>query len=122
MKTQKIICTSVEKGRRHDYYQFKKSKIKFDKGIECIADSAYVGIKKVHANSKIPKKNSKKNGLTKIEKKSNQEIHRLRVKVEHVIRRIKIFKIMSYKYRNRRKRYLLRLNLIAAFVNFNLSA
>ena len=34
--------------------------------------------------------------------------------VEHIIREIKIFKILSYPYRNRRKRFALRVNLIAA--------
>ncbi len=40
--------------------------------------------------------------------------------VEHIIREIKIFKILSYPYRNRRKRFGLRVNLIAAIYNFEL--
>jgi hypothetical protein len=33
---------------------------------------------------------------------------------------LKIFKIVAYPYRNRRKRFALRLNLIAAITNLNL--
>jgi hypothetical protein len=40
--------------------------------------------------------------------------------VEHVIREIKIFKIVASTYRNRRKRFGLRINLIAAIYNFEL--
>ena len=37
--------------------------------------------------------------------------------VEHVIRSLKIFRILAERYRNRRKRFGLRFNLIAALYN-----
>ena len=80
-------------------------------------DTGYQGIAKLHANSDIPKKRSKKNPLTKEDKKMNRKISRERVTVEHVIREIKIFKIVAERYRNRRKRFGLRVNIIAAFYN-----
>jgi len=40
-----------------------------------------------------------------------------RMKVEHKIREIKIFKIMSYVYRNFQKKYNMRFNIIASIVN-----
>ena len=46
---------------------------------------------------------------------------RLRVRVEHVIRRFKIFHIFARRYRNRRKRVGLRLNLIAGLLNYELA-
>ncbi|MBK6610740.1 MAG: transposase [Sphingobacteriales bacterium] len=75
---------------------------------------------KRHKNTEIPKKRSKKNPLTKEDKKENRKISASRVLVENVIRCLKIFRILSEKYRNRRKRYGLRLNLIAALYNFQL--
>ena len=39
---------------------------------------------------------------------------------EHVIGKIKRFKILSCRYRNRRKRFGLRVNLISAIYNFEL--
>ena len=68
-------------------------------------DTGYQGITKLHANSDIPKKRSKKNQLTKEDKKMNRKISGERVTVEHVIREIKIFKIIAERYRNRRKRF-----------------
>jgi len=41
--------------------------------------------------------------------------------VEHVIRRLKIFRIFSGRYRNRRKRFGWRLNLIAGLLNYELA-
>lgn len=68
----------------------------------------------------MPKKKSKKNPLTKEDKKNNQLISSERVSVENIIREVKIFRIVAEKYRNRRKRFGLRVNLIAAFYNRNI--
>jgi hypothetical protein len=38
----------------------------------------------------------------------------------HVNRRLKILRILAERYRNRRKRFALRFNLIAAIVNIEL--
>jgi hypothetical protein len=48
----------------------------------------------------------------------NRALARLRVRIEHVIRRFKIFRLFSSRYRNRRKRFGLRLHLIAGLLNF----
>lgn len=89
-------------------------------GIKLLADSGYQGLKKLHANSALPKRNSKKHPLTKQERKQNHQISSERVLVENVIRKIKIFRIMAEKYRNRRKRFGLRLNLITGILNYEL--
>jgi gamma-glutamylcysteine synthetase len=41
--------------------------------------------------------------------------------VENIIREIKIFKITSERYRNRRKRFGKRVNLISGIYNFELN-
>jgi hypothetical protein len=84
-------------------------------------DTAYIGIQKIHANSILPKKRTKKNPLTAEEKALNREISSERVLGEHAIGFIKRFKILSERYRNRRKRFGLRFNLIAGICNFDLS-
>lgn len=69
----------------------------------------------------MPKKKSKKRPLTNEDKKQNRILSSLRVLNEHVIGKIKRFKIVSDRYRNRRKRFGLRFNLIAGIYNFELS-
>ena len=52
--------------------------------------------------------------------KKNREISSERVANENVIGSLKRFKIVSDRYRNRRKRFGLRFNLIAGIYNFEL--
>ncbi|KJW06458.1 DDE superendonuclease family protein [Orientia tsutsugamushi str. UT144] len=70
-----------------------------------IADTGYQGIQKIHNNSELPKKKSKKNPLTKNDKKNNRILAGERVINENVIGMLKRFKIIANKYRNRRKRF-----------------
>ena len=119
-KTRKIICTAFEKGRRHDFKLFKQSKTHLHPGIKCIVDTGYQGIAKIHANVEIPKKRTKKNPLTKEDIQQNREISSKRVVVENIIREVKIFRIIAEKYRNRRRKFGLRFNIIAALYNLNL--
>jgi hypothetical protein len=88
--------------------------------VQVITDTGYQGIQKLHSKSELPKKKTKKNPLTKEDKQKNQELARARVANENVIGMIKRFKIISDKYRNRRKRFGLRFNLISAIYNMEL--
>jgi hypothetical protein len=112
------MCTSFGNGRKHDFRLFKESKIRIHPETKTVEDSGYQGIQKIHANSEIPKKKTRKNPLTKEDKKKNRELSRIRVFAENVIALIKRFKIVADKYRNRRKRFGLRFNLIAAICNW----
>lgn len=119
-KTQAVICTDFSNGKRHDFRLFKESKTRINPMIKVITDTGYQGIKKLHNNSEMPKKKSKKNPLTKDDKRNNQELARERVTNENVIGMLKRFKIIADKYRNRRKRFGLRFNLIAGIYNWEL--
>ncbi|MBL3285192.1 IS5 family transposase domain protein [Rickettsiales endosymbiont of Paramecium tredecaurelia] len=77
-------------------------------------------IQKLHTKSELPKKKTRNNPLTKEAKKKNHEIASQRVANENVIGMIKRFKIISDKYRSRRKRFGLRFNLIYAIYNMEL--
>jgi hypothetical protein len=74
-------------------------------GITIQADTGYQGIKKYHNNSLLPTKRSKNHPLTKTEKQNNREISSQRVYNENIICFIKRFRIVSDRYRNRRKRF-----------------
>ena len=65
----------------------------------------------------MQKKKSNKKALTKEDKKNNRQLSRERVLNENVTGVIKRFKITSDRYRNRRKRFALRFNLIAGIYN-----
>ncbi len=99
---------------------FKQSKILLSPTIECLVDKGYQGIQNLHSNSQVPKKKPRKGELTDLDKKRNRELARKRVVGEHINRRLKIFKILADRYRNRRKRFGLRFNLIAGLYNYEL--
>ena len=107
--------------RTHDFQVFKESKMVLDERIECLADRDYQGLAEYHANSRTPVKKSKHHPLTPEQKATNRELARRRILAEYVIRKLKIFRILSEKYRNRRKRFKVRFNLIAAIYNMELN-
>lgn len=86
-----------------------------------VADTGYVGIAKRHANARLPKKRSKKHPLTPEDKRSNRSVSRTRILNEQVIGSLKRFKIIADRYRNRRRRFGLRFNLIAGIHNYELT-
>jgi hypothetical protein len=116
-----VICTAVDTGRIHDFKLLKRSRLPFVSSQLCLADRGYQGFAKFHGGACTPTKKRRKQPLPPEEKQQNQALARLRVRVEHVIRRFKIFRIFSGRYRNRRKRFGLRLNLIAGLLNYELA-
>ena len=120
-KTQEIISTAFGTGSKHDFHLFKESRSVFAAPIRSLADAGYLGISQFHKNSQIPAKKSKLHPLTKEQKMANHNLSKERIFVENVIRRLKIFRILSERYRNRRKRFALRFNLIAAIYNLELT-
>ena len=114
----KIVCTAYGKGKQHDFSLFKASGVHFHTQTQGFADKGYQGLQKLHLNSQIPIKKPKGGSLSKEDKRFNRQLARQRIAIEHVNRRLKIFKILSLPYRNRRRRFGLRCNLIAAIYNF----
>ena len=115
-----MICTSFANGKKHDFRLFKESKTRILPGIKVLADTGYQGIQKVHKNSVLPKKRKRNCQLTREERLENQAIARDRVPNENVIGLLKRFKIISDRYRNRRKRFGLRFNLISGICNMEI--
>lgn len=105
----------------HDFNLFKKSRTLIHPDIRAITDSGYQGINKLHNKSKLPQKKSKNKPLSKDNKRDNRELSRERVGNENVIGMLKRFKVISEKYRNRRKGFGLRFNLIAGICNLELA-
>jgi len=88
--------------------------------ITVCGDSAYQGIAQLHENSETPGKKPKGGVLGDEEKARNRRISRERIPVENIIAKIKVFKILANRYRNRRKRYALRMALICGIINHEL--
>ncbi|ARV59158.1 hypothetical protein BZZ01_11400 [Nostocales cyanobacterium HT-58-2] len=79
------------------------------------------GIVKLHTHSCIPTKKPRGTDLSTHERLHNRNLAQLRVIGEHINRRLKIFRILKEQYRNRRRRFGLRCNLIAGLLNSELA-
>lgn len=119
--TGQIICTFFGKGRKHDFKLFKASGVHFHPETESLEDKGYQGIQHLHAKTRLPKKKPRGGQLSAEDKAYNRELAKERIMIEQINRSLKIFKILSLRYRNRRRRFGLRCNLIAAIYNFELS-
>lgn len=119
-KTAEILATAFTHGSKHDFQLFKDDQIKIAEHIRILADAGYQGLAELHANCQTPFKKSKHHPLTQKEKQRNRALARKRISIEHIFRKLKVFRILSERYRNRRKRFALRFNLIAALYNLEL--
>ena len=120
-KSGEITCTAFSKGKTHDFSLFKKSRVRMNKELEFLGEQGYQGIKKIHAKSRTPIKKSKNKKLIPADKLFNRQQAKDRVIIENIHRSLNIFRILSSRYRNRRKRFGLRFNLIAGIYNYELS-
>ncbi|MDB9421270.1 transposase family protein [Microcystis aeruginosa CS-563/04] len=66
-------------------------------------------------------KKKKNKELSLEEKEFNRQLSRERIVIEPIHRSLKRFRILSSRYRNRRRRFGLRFNLIAGIYNYELA-
>lgn len=119
-ETREIIATAFGQGRTHDFSLFKESATHVHPDTIVLADRGYLGLDKLHPHTCLPTKATKHHPLTYEEKQANRVLARLRLRIEWVIGKLKVFRILSERYRGRRKRFNLRFNLIAGIHNFEL--
>ena len=119
-KDLRILSVSFSHGSVHDFRLFCRSRVHFSKDALLIADKGYIDMDKIQGNSLVPKKSTKKHKLTEEDKKYNSIISRRRIYIEHVNSHIKKFRIVSTRYRNKRRKFALRFSLICAIYNFEL--
>jgi hypothetical protein len=120
-RKRKILCSAHAQGSCHDFKLYEAS---IGEAVSALikmkADSGYQGLLRLHKNSELPKKKPKGGELTEEEKAENRRISRERILIENINAKIKVFKITANKYRNRRKRFNLRMALICGLINYEL--
>ena len=115
------MASAFSQGSKHDFQLFKDENLAIAKHIRILADAGYQGLTDLHENCQTPFKKSKYHPLTQKEKQKNRSLARKRIVIEHIFRKLKVFRILSERYRNRRERFALRFNLIAAIYNLELN-
>jgi hypothetical protein len=118
--TGRILTTASAAGRCHDLTLRRKAGSRLPRDVHTLVDLGYQGLQHEQGLTVLPFKATQKRPLEAAERTLNRVQARLRIRVEHVIRRLKVFWILARPYRNRRRRFGLRLNLIAGIHNFEL--
>jgi hypothetical protein len=119
--TKEIICLGHSKGREDNLGIFKESKVRFNKELECLADKGDRGIEKLHSHSCIPKSKTRKAELSAEDKSQNSVLAQKPIVVAYVHRKLKFFRILLSRYRNRHRQFRLTFNLIAGLYNYELN-
>ncbi len=117
LKTLQILLVVCGKGRTHDFRLLKQSKLRILKSLKKYADSGYQGMLTLYPNSLTPIKKPQNRELTRQEKQYNRTLAKVRIAIEHVNRRCKIFRIVKETYRGKHKRYQKTWTVIAGLVN-----
>ncbi|OTG91131.1 hypothetical protein B9T35_14440 [Acinetobacter sp. ANC 3832] len=83
-----------------------------------MVDLAYKGFHQIKHKLLILIKKPTNSSLPKIAKQINKEISQRRIVIEHINCQLKHLRIFAERYRNRRKRFGLRINLIAGMMDW----
>ena len=117
--TRKGRIVHVSRSRRGAMHDFAlhKEEPPIPPESRAFVDSGYQVLDKLHQATELPYKATKTKQLDKEEKEYNHALSRFLVIVENVIGDIKTFKILSDRYRNKRKRYGIKFHIISGIVN-----
>jgi IS5 family transposase len=96
----------------------RKTLNKFDNKQRFKGDKAYIGEPQILTPTKKPKNRE----LTESQKQNNRALSQERILVEHLIRLVKIFKIIQERFRLNKKRYKSILSTICGLVRLRLGS
>jgi hypothetical protein len=111
-----VDVVAGEPGPKADITIWRENADKFDEKQKFSADKAYVSEPQI----RTPKKKPKNGELTQEEKEKNKEISSERIFVEHLIRIIKIFKIMEERFRLKKDKYESVFNAVCGLVRLRI--
>jgi hypothetical protein len=111
-----------QKGRKHDYKVYKKNHPKLPKDVMSMFDLGFLGVEKDYPEQKssLPIKKDKDCELTVQQKEYNREHSKRRMVIEHVIARLKKYKIMNDVFRNRLSKYDRVSDIVSGLVNYRI--
>jgi hypothetical protein len=97
-----------------------KVQVRMAPTIECLGDRGYQGLQQRHARSRTPIKKLRGRAVSKENERHNRQLAIQRIICEQVSGKLTVLKILAGRYRNRRRRFGLRVHLLAAVYNLEL--
>jgi hypothetical protein len=102
-----LFVSPTKSGRRHDKRLLDKMMLveRIPQHIGFWGDSAFQGIQRIHPNSCVPKRGTKKRPLTESERANNHVISSFRMVIENTIGGIKRYRALIDRLRNKIGRF-----------------
>jgi hypothetical protein len=110
------------RGSKADITLYRECELETDPRIRKKGDLGYEGAPKDDSNFKVPAKKPKGGELTKNQKRNNKRFRRQRVKVEHTIRKCRMWRIVKETYRNKLRHIEQVWLIVCGLVNFAFSS
>ncbi|WP_245808228.1 transposase family protein [Deinococcus hopiensis] len=107
--TQRILSTATSTGAVHDLKLLGQSGVRFPHHTALIGDAGYQGLWRSHRHAM-----TLTSPLSDEQRQDNHVLAHTPQGTIHVIRRMKIFRVLKGVYRHRRRRFALRVQPIAA--------
>ena len=101
MSTEIIYLSPTYAGSVHDKRICDEENLAFSKSTNVFVDLGFLGLSSTSAQIIIPYKNTKTKPLNSQQIEYNKWVSRVRVKIEHTIASIKIFRKVKEKFRGR---------------------
>ncbi|WP_414530953.1 transposase, partial [Nodularia chucula] len=95
------VCVGML-GKTSDINLFRETRHKFNERQKFLGDKAYIGDNAITT----PHKKRKNTEISELQKQENQQLSSRRIAVEHMICRVKIFRVASERFRLARHRYI----------------
>ncbi len=111
-----------KKGRKHDYDVYKNNHPVIPKQVIIVVDLGYLGIETDFPEQlfALPYKKKRNQFLSQEEKEYNKIHSKKRIIVEHIISRLKKYRIMSDIFRNKLRKYNRISDIVAGLVNYRI--
>lgn len=119
VETGFIYEIEIGPGAEHDFHLWKRTFDGTPSNVIHEVDLGYLGMDKIHKNSLIPHKKSKKHKLTDEEIEENKALAKDRIFIEHTNGWLKRFNILSTRFRNNLFYFAKFATLLCGFYNFD---
>ena len=117
-----IHKTGHKKGSRHDYDIYKENRPATPKEILNVFDLGYLGVEKNYSEqlSALPHRKKRNQKLSQEEIEHNKSHSKKRIKIEHVICRLKKYRIFADVFRNKLRKYNKVSDIVSGLVNYKI--
>ena len=114
--------TGYKKGRRHDYAIYKKNHPATPKQVVNVFDLGYLGVKKDFPKqlSSLPNRKNRNQKISEEERCYNKDQSKRRIVIEHIICRLKKYRILADVFRNRLRKYNKVSDIVSGLVNYRI--